>query len=296
MMVDPRSRAWVEVDLAALVRNARSYAERVGVPILPMVKADGYGLGAVAVARALGEVGPWGFGVASLDEGMALRRAGIIAPVIVFMPLLIHMIPAMREAGLRPTIGDAVALEAWQAAGGGPFHLEIDTGMSRAGARWDDSATLVRVARLLEGWDQFEGIFTHFHSAGSDPASVSAQWERLQHALAVIGRQPPLVHAANSAAGAEPGPWRGDLARPGIHLYGGAVAGLDSEPVARVKARVSALRRLRPGDSVSYDATWRAGRDTTVATVAIGFFKDGKDGPPPAPMAICPPPPEDPEW
>lgn len=270
-MVDPRSRAWVEVDLGALVRNARSYASRVGVPILPMVKANGYGLGAVEIARALRQVRPWGFGVASLDEAVELREAGIAEPLIVFMPLLPSMIAAMRETGARPVIGDPAALEAWQAADGGEFHLEIDTGMSRSGIRWDDGAALEGAGRLLRNAGDWEGCFTHFHSAGSDRESIMLQWERLQRALETIGRRPALVHACNSAAGAVEGPWRGDLARPGIHIYGGMVPGFDAEPVAKVRARVTAVRNLAPGDPVSYDATWRAPRETVVATLAIGY-------------------------
>ncbi len=271
MMVDPRSRAWVEVDPGALVRNARSYIERVGVPILPMVKANGYGLGAVPIARALRQVNPWGFGVASLDEAVELREAGIMEPVIVFMPLLPSMVEPMRRIAARPAIGDVAALEAWNAAGGGPFHLEIDTGMSRAGVRWDDGATLSDIRRLLLERNDWEGIFTHFHSAADDLRSMLDQWGLLLRTIDVIGRRPSLVHASNSAAGARSGPWRGDLARPGIHLYGGSVPGLATEPVARVKARVTAIRNLRKGESVSYDATWRAGRDTILATLAAGY-------------------------
>src|SRR5687768_17418187 len=105
-------RAWVDVDLAALVTNARTVAAISGSRLLPMVKANGYGLGAVEVARALEPVDPWGFGLASPDEAEVLRSAGIRRPLLVLTPLLSHWIPRFLELDLRPSIGDPAALEA----------------------------------------------------------------------------------------------------------------------------------------------------------------------------------------
>src|SRR5919202_6076082 len=96
---DDRARAWVEIDLGALRHNAATFAERAGVPLLPMVKADAYGLGAVQVARALEQLAPWGYGVATVEEGAELRAAGIARPVLVFTPLLPEELPAARDAG-----------------------------------------------------------------------------------------------------------------------------------------------------------------------------------------------------
>jgi alanine racemase len=119
-----------------------------------------------------------------------------------------------------------------------------------------------------EGW---EGVFTHFHSPGSDQGATTEQWRRLHDAIAALGRRPSLVHAANSAAGAFGSAFAGDLARPGIHLYGGHLEGLDAVPVAAFRARVTAVRRIAAGDSVSYDASWRAPNPTTIATLAAGY-------------------------
>ena len=99
---DVPDRAWLDVDLGAIVRNARRFQELIGAPLLPMVKADGYGLGAVAVARALEAVAPWGYGVATHDEGSQLRRAGITRPILVFTPLMPDQIPVFRTDDLRP--------------------------------------------------------------------------------------------------------------------------------------------------------------------------------------------------
>ena len=121
------ARAWVDVDLDALVRNARSYIAATGVPTLPMLKADGYGLGALAVARALAETDPWGYGVATVDEARELHVNGIVRPIVVFTPLVPAIVPFIREVAARPSICDIEALRAWLQSGGGPFHLEIDT-------------------------------------------------------------------------------------------------------------------------------------------------------------------------
>lgn len=267
------TRAWVDVDLGALRANARTLAAVSGSRLLPMVKANGYGLGGVAAARALEPLEPWGYGVASVEEGAALRAHGIARPILVVSPLLPAAIEGHLAQGLRPTIGDPAALAAWCARTDRPFHLEIDTGMGRAGLRWDDAAARSAVAAALATAQGWEGIFTHFHSAETDPASADAQWERLQQVLAAMPRRPALVHAANSAGALRGQTFAGDLVRPGIYLYGGSAGGQGPAPavVARLKARVLAVRTIPAGQTVSYGAAWRAPRDTRVATLALGY-------------------------
>lgn len=265
------ARAWVDVDLDAVVRNARSYAARTAAPMLPMVKANGYGLGAVAMARALAVVDPWGFGVATIDEARELHVNRVLRPLLICSPLNPAHTEAVAAVAARPSIGDLNALRAWLALGDLPFHLEVDTGMARSGLRWDDAEQLQEARNLLATATGWEGVYTHFHSAEQNAAATAEQWERLQGVIAALGRRPPLVHAANSAAGAFGGKYAADMTRPGIHLYGGRLQGLDAIPVARVSARVSAVRRIPAGASVSYDATWRAANPTTIATVAAGY-------------------------
>ena len=278
------ARAWVDVDLGALVANARALIALTSTRLLPMVKANGYGLGAVAVARALEPLDPWGYGVASVDEGAALRGAGIARPVLVVSPLLADAVESHLAADLRPSIGDPLALEAWCARSTRPFHLEIDTGMARAGVRWDDPTALAAVAARLVDAEGWEGAFTHFHSAEADPASAAVQWERFQGVLSALPRRPELVHAANSAAALRGRTYAGDLIRPGIFLYGGGANGHAPEPVAKLRARVVARRRIGVGETVSYGATWRAPRPTTIATLAVGyadgFLRAARDGAP----------------
>jgi alanine racemase len=267
------TRAWVDVDLGALRANARTLAAVSGSRLLAMVKANGYGLGGSAVARALEPLEPWGYGVASVEEGAALRAVGIARPILVASPLLPPAIDGHLAHDLRPAIGDTAALAAWCARTDRPFHLEIDTGMGRAGIRWDDAAARSAAGAALAGAEGWEGIFTHFHSAETNPASADVQWERFEQVLAALPRRPALVHAANSAGALRGRTFAGDLIRPGIYLYGGSAGGQGPAPavVARLKARVVAVRSIAAGQTVSYGASWTAPRDTRVATLALGY-------------------------
>ncbi|HEV8151258.1 MAG TPA: alanine racemase, partial [Gemmatimonadales bacterium] len=192
-------------------------------------------------------------------------------PVVVFTPLIAATAAGTRGSSLRPVIGDLASLAHWVSSGGGPFHLEIDTGMSRSGFLWRDTETLRQLRSRLRAAPDWEGVFTHFHSADCNRDSALEQLERFQRALDLLGQRPPMVHWANSAAAALDLPLGADLARPGIFLYGGRAGRLEPEPVAKLQARVVALRRLRPGDTVSYGAEAEIAAGTTIATVAIGY-------------------------
>src|SRR4051794_10497583 len=167
------ARAWVDIDLAALVANARKVALISGSRLLPMVKANGYGLGAVEIARALEAVDPWGYGVAAIEEGESLRAAGISRPILVATPLVPYSIQRYLELDLRPAIGDPAALDAWISRTERPFHLEIDTGMSRAGVRWTDRSALEHLRGRLSRASGWEGVFTHFLDAESDASGTA---------------------------------------------------------------------------------------------------------------------------
>ena len=264
------ARAWVEVDLGAVRRNARAIASRAGVPLLPMVKADGYGLGALAIVRALEPLAPGGYGVATVDEGRALREAGVARPMVVFTPLLADELAGARAAALTPSLGDAAAIARWGAAGGGAWQLAIDTGMTRAGVRWSEVGALAEALRAHAP----EGAFTHFHSAERDDGSMAVQEARFREALAALPARPRLVHAENGAAVARraPSPW--DLVRPGVFLYGvgsGPGAAVEPEPVATVRARVVALHEIGDGETVSYEAAYRAAGPRRIATLPLGY-------------------------
>ncbi|MCC7053071.1 MAG: alanine racemase [Gemmatimonadaceae bacterium] len=261
--------AMLTVDLAAVRENYRLLARRAAVPLLPMVKSDAYGLGAVEVARVLDPESPVAFGVASVDEGRALRAAGVARPVVVFTPVLPSAFALAREAGLTLALSDPGHLSAWLALGG-RWQLPVDTGMNRAGVHWRDTAT---IRALLAAGPAPDGVFTHFHSADTDPGSMIVQEERFAAVVGALPVRPASIHAENSAALLQRGVSRYDCARPGIALYGVSVGPAAWTPldVVRLAAPVVELRRLAPGDSVSYGATWRAREPRRIATVALGY-------------------------
>jgi alanine racemase len=264
------ARARVEIDLGALQRNGASLARRAGVPLLPMIKADAYGLGAAAALRALDVLEPWGYGVATVAEGEELRHLGVTRPVVVFTPLLDQELTRVRSARLTPTLGFPAEIEAWRSAGGGAWHLSIDTGMSRAGIPWRQVSEIRHLTELLPP----EGAFTHFHSAELDDGTLEAQERLFREAVASLPSRPRLLHAANSAAIARQGRSDWDLVRPGIFLYGvgsGSSAAIQPEPVVNLRAPIVEIRDLQAGDTVSYDATLRVERAARIATLAIGY-------------------------
>ncbi|HEY5545656.1 MAG TPA: alanine racemase [Gemmatimonadaceae bacterium] len=263
-------RAWVEVDLGALKRNASMLAQRARVPLLPMVKADAYGLGVEAVVGALELMAPWGYGVATVAEGARLRSIGISRPVLVFTPLLVDEFDEARAHRLTPTLGDVERIKAWNSSGSAEWHLAIDTGMNRAGMPWQRVSEHVSAIQASPP----EGAFTHFHSADANDGSLELQQQRFEEAVAVLPTRPKYLHAENSPAieRQETSPW--DLVRPGVALYGvggGTGSAVAPGAVASLHGRVVELRRIEAGETVSYGATWRADSARHVATVAAGY-------------------------
>ena len=265
------TRAWVEIDLGALRRNGAVMAARAAA-LLPMIKADGYGIGAVAAARALESLAPWGFGAATLEEGRELRDAGVVRPIIVFTPPLPDELAELRAARLTPALGTAEQIDAWRALGAGreDWHLAIDTGMHRAGVHWNE---VDRLSTLLRAAPP-QGAFTHFHSAELGDGSRAEQERRFEHAIARLPARPAVLHAENSAALARTTKSKWSLGRPGIFLYGvgsGASALVQPEPVVSLRARIAELHTILDGDTVSYDATHRASGTRRIATLPVGY-------------------------
>lgn len=255
------SRAWVEVDLAAVLENARAVARVAGTRLLPIVKANAYGTGAVPVSKALEAVDPWGFGVATVEEGAELRAAGIMRPILVLTPARPELFDGYRTVQVTPALDNRAAIAAWLGGGGGAFHLEIDTGMSRSGVRWDE----IEALRDVLDTPDLEAAFTQFHSADAADDSAQLQTRRFREAVDRLPRRPRMLHAANSAAAQRGKEFVFDAVRPGIFLYAGG------RPAVSLRARVVSVRRVRLGDTVSYGATWKAPRATTIATIAIGY-------------------------
>jgi alanine racemase len=264
------ARAGVEIDLGALQRNGAAVARRAGVPLLPMIKADAYGLGAKGALRALDALEPWGYGVATVIEGEELRDLGVSRSIVVFTPLLEGELARARSARLTPSLGFPNEIEAWLRAGGASWHLAIDTGMSRAGIPWREIDQIAQLAALAPP----EGAFTHFHSAELDDGTMGAQERLFREAISRLPSRPRLLHTDNSAALARKDRSVWDLVRPGIFLYGvgsGSTAAIQPEPVVHLRAPIVEIRKLEAGDTVSYDATLRVERPARIATLAIGY-------------------------
>lgn len=275
------ARAWLEIDLGAVQHNVAQLRQRAGVPLLPMVKANGYGLGAVAITRALGVPfddqpasadAPWGVGIASLDEAESLRESGCTGRIVCCQPLLSEELPRAHALEVRPALHRASDIGSWHALGGSPYHLAIDTGMARAGVRWD------QVGELTDAVQRFapEGVFTHFHSADESLASRETQDMRFAMALSELGAALPaevMRHSDNSGGiVSRTGPSPGQLARPGIAVYAGMfTAELALRQVAHMRARVIDVRDVLAGETVSYGGTWQASGPRRIATVAVGY-------------------------
>ncbi|MEO8577582.1 MAG: alanine racemase [Gemmatimonadales bacterium] len=263
------SRAWLEVDLGALTRNAAALGKRAGVPLIPMIKADAYGLGAVQVANALEILAPLAYGIATVAEGEELRSAGIERPIVVFTPLLEEDMRTAHEARLTPTLGCAEEIHSWKLYGS-PYHLSVDTGMARAGLPWREMQS---IAASLESTPP-AGAFTHFHSAALDDGSMDEQTKRFCDAIDRLPVRPKILHTDSSAAIVrhDLSPW--NAVRPGIFMYGvgsGATASIQPESVLTLNARIVELRWIEPGDTVSYDATFTARSRSLIATVPVGY-------------------------
>ncbi len=259
----------MEVDVEALVDNARTVAKIADTRLLPVVKANAYGVGAVLVSKALEQLDPWGYGVATIEEGAELRAAGITRPILVFMSARAQLFDAYDRHELTPALGDAGSILEWTTRGERPFHIEIDTGMGRAGVRWDEVEELGAAVDT----PSLEGCYTHFHSAERQDGSAERQLERFLGAVERLPRKPALLHVANSAAALRGKQFALDLVRPGIFLYGGSPADdlPQPRPVVSVRAMVLSVRRMRKGETASYDTSWTAQRDTVIATLRCGY-------------------------
>ncbi|MEK9502046.1 alanine racemase [Gaopeijia maritima] len=278
-----RTRAWIDVRAPALRRNFRRVAEAMGPDpwVLPMVKADAYGLGAPEVVRVLRAEGPAGWGVATVEEGVALRQGGASEPIVVFTPALPADFERVAAHDLEVAVSDPRLLDRLSAVGracGRPVgvHLEVDTGMGRAGVRPEQLDALAGALRPLRESDglRWVGMFTHLHSADeAGGPGVGAQLEGLRSAARALEPPPSVrVHAANSAGAFRLGAEAGG-ARPGIFLYGGRVGPDQPEPeaVVAVRARVVRVVDAAPGATLGYGATHRADGPERWATLAIGY-------------------------
>ena len=277
---------WVEVDLGAITANARVLRDLApDSRLMAVVKADGYGHGMVPVARAALAGGADWLAVALVEEGRALRDAGITTPVLLLTEPPLAAIPALLDAGLTATVyspGFISALDAAARAAGGEataVHLELDTGMRRVGAPEQDWSGVIDLLVHCAGL-RVRGLWSHFACA-DEPGHPSIERQSTLFRTGVDlarrrGLSPDLVHLCNSAGTlTRPGDHH-DMVRCGIALYGldpggGVLGDVPVRPAMRWVSHVSLVKRLATGEAVSYGHVWCAPRDTTVATVPAGY-------------------------
>ncbi len=282
--------AWVEVDLAAVTANVAHICEVVAPSaVCAVVKADGYGHGAVPVARAAMAGGAVRLAVALAEEGHELRQAGLEVPVIVLSEPAPEAMHLVVEDNLTPTIyterGLAALLDAVASADRAtpvPVHLKVDTGMHRVGA---SPAQVLELARAVAANPvlSLEGLYTHLAVADdlADPYTQEqlASFDGVIGALAAGGTLPSLLHAANSAGALVHPASRYQMVRSGIAIYGLAPASsMRGHPAVRplmpalsFKAEVSYAKEVAAGEGLSYGLHYRLSLSSVIATVPVGY-------------------------
>ncbi len=275
----------VSVDLNALAQNVaqvRRLAPRSEV--LAVVKANAYGHGALEITRALQQLAVRRFGVATVDEGMALRQAGIHDAILVmgatvpaqFPDLLKHRLtPVLYRADMVPTFAAAVPPDVTPYS----VHVKIETGMGRLGLLPQEMPDLAGMS-VFRSTLRLEGLMTHLADADNpDPMHTEKQLAGFQQILDTLrqhGLSIPLTHAANSAGIIKYPASLHSLVRPGIMLYGyhtlsNADAAPELRPILTWKTTIAHLHHIKPGDSVSYNRTFIASRRSRIAVLPVGY-------------------------
>ena len=289
-------RTWAEIDLDALAHNYRMLRAHVGpaVKFLGVVKADGYGHGAIQVSRTLEALGADYLAVSSIDEAMELRHNGIAMPILILGHTPREQVKNLIDLHITQAVTCAAKAEEYSAEAvkcGGTLkvHIKVDTGMSRlgylcGGEMFDTGVEGICHACNAPGLEA-EGIFTHFAVADEPDADsrayTPAQFDLFRRVIDAVeqrlGRRFAIRHCANSGAVLS---WRDkgaalDLVRPGLLTYGvypdSERGGLSLTPVMALKSRVSAITHHKKGDSISYGRLWTAERDCTLAVLPVGY-------------------------
>lgn len=284
MTTPSRHSTWVEVDLKVIESNVRSFTALTQAQVMAVVKANGYGHGALPVAQAALRGGARWCAVARLSEALELRAGGLECPILLLgLTTPPEMAHAVRSRISMTVWREEQILQAADAArrAGAParLHLKVDTGMSRLGVQPEAALELAKSLSARDGV-RFEGLFTHFARADErDPATTDRQVERFRavlHAFREAGLEPALVHAANSAATLKRPDQHYDLVRVGIALYG-----LHPSPETRLpdqirpalawKTQLSHVKLLPTGRGVSYGHVYNTTKEERIGTLPVGY-------------------------
>jgi len=292
MWEDQQDRPTVaEVNLAVIGRNITAIRKRIGPgpEIMAVVKADAYGHGAVQVATTALTSGATWLGVASVEEGVVLRKSGIIAPILV----LGQLFPSQARRALRYSLSctvstyefaEALSVAATQEGKKGKCHVKVDTGMGRIGVLPRQAPSFVRRVAMLPNIE-VEGIYTHFATADSDDKSFAreqlSRFMDVIDALRAAGVDVQFRHAANSAACLDMPEARLDLVRLGILMYGLSPFSterfqklkreMEIRPALSLKTRACFVKRVPAGTPIGYGATYVTREDTVVVTLPVGY-------------------------
>jgi alanine racemase len=275
----------VEVDLAVLAENLGAIRRKVApAKVMPIVKANAYGHGLIPVAKTLLDNGADMLGVAILDEGIALRQAGVSASILVLGGILNEQVPAYLENNLIMTVTSPENLEAINQVARhvgrmASVHLKIDTGMGRLGALYDQTEMLIETSLQCENV-RVEGIYSHFANADAvDLTQARLQLERFKQALNIYEKKSlpyPMRHMANSGAILQLPEAYFDLVRPGIMLYG-VYPGKETRrtvlvhPALTWKTRIVYSKMIPANYPVSYGSTWQSDHPVRIITLPVGY-------------------------
>ncbi|MBR3835394.1 MAG: alanine racemase [Clostridia bacterium] len=286
--LDYLNRVYLRIDLDRICSNVQKIIKKVGTDtrVMPVVKADAYGHGAIEVTKALSEIGTYGFAVATVGEALALRRAGITKPILIldfvfpnqFETIIRNDIMlTVFQYGIAKSLNEA-AIEMGTTA---HIHLKVDTGMGRIGyIPNDESVEEIRKISELSNIE-IDGIFTHFACADSaDKTSMNTQLERFRDFVAKLenlGIDIPIKHVCNSAAIIDMQDDFLNMVRSGIITYGLFPSdevnkeSLDVKPAMELHSVVINVKTINKGDTVSYGSTYVAEKPTVIATIPVGY-------------------------
>jgi len=274
---------WAEVNLENLVFNFNQIKRRVSpkTKILATVKADAYGHGLIPVSRSLEYCGADYFGVASVDEGIALREAGITAPILVLGLILKNDIEPFFTYRLTPTVCSIEMARAFNTIARSRkqpinVHIKVDTGMGRVGVLYDEALSCIRKIFRLE-YVYIEGIFTHLACADINENFTGRQIDLLDKIIAQLdqeGLHILLVHVSNSLGVLNYKKGHFQMVRPGLVLYGiypEVDLSIRLKPVLSLKTRVIYVKHVPRGSGISYGHTYVTAKRTVIATLPIGY-------------------------
>lgn len=279
--------AWAEIDLGAIKENIGNIRRLIGEKpeIMAVVKAEAYGHGALEVVKTALAAGVTWFGVSLPEEGIALRRAGVGTPILIFGPLMEEQAEPVCEYDLTSTItllssARALSAEATRRKKRVKVHIKVDTGMGRVGLQPAETAGFIREVSTFPGL-AVEGIYSHFATADEEDLTFArgqlARFKRVLDDLSARGIRIPVKHMANSGGIINLPESYFDLVRAGIILYGLYPSPevdrrrIPLKPAFALKTKVTQVKRVPPGTGISYGQIYHTDRETNIVTLPIGY-------------------------